>query len=77
MSDQDALDYVVIRFADDLPEGAVPAEFNGMWVDVAQLAKDYGLDPQKATVMGHPTVLTDRQETRDDGTVGQVCEVRP
>jgi hypothetical protein len=74
---QDTPDYVVIRFAPDLPEDAVPAEFDGMWVDVAQLTQDYGFDSQKASVMGHPAVLADRQETRADGTVGQVYEVQP
>jgi hypothetical protein len=71
------LDHVVIRFDPDLPEDAIPAEFDGMWVDVTQLTKDYSFDPSKATVMGRPAAMTDRTEAREDGTRARVCEVQP
>lgn len=70
-------EWVVIRPAADLPEDARPRQMDGEWVDVAQLTRDYGFDPEKATCMGHPTVPTDRTETREDGAVGQVWEVQP
>lgn len=70
-------DYIVIRPADDLPENAAPREMDGEWVDVAQLIRDYGFDPEQATCMGHPAVPTDRTETREDGAVARVWEVRP
>ena len=70
-------DFMVVRFAPGLPKDALPEQYDGLWFDVSRWVKDDTLDPAHGHVRGHRAVLTDRLETREDGAVGQVWEVRP
>lgn len=71
-------DYVVIRPAPDLPDGFLPDEMNGRWFDRDHIPE--GPDDGHATVArlgGAVAVATGRFETREDGAVAEVFEVRP
>lgn len=63
--------YVVIRAAGDLPEGFMPAGLEGTWLDLTTCRLDYG---SFAIAVAVPS---GRFETRDDGAVAEVWEVRP
>lgn len=67
-------DWIVLRAADDLPPGAMPPALDGLWINkppayVAPVPED-----------GIPIAVfvpTGRFETRDDGAVAEVYEMRP
>lgn len=63
-------DYVVIRAAADLPDGFLPERLNGRWFDLAEVRQGFGVGDAVAVPSG-------RFETRDDGAVAEVWEVRP
>jgi hypothetical protein len=62
--------YVVIRPAPDLPAGFLPEHLNGRWFDLTWMRSGHGLGTGVA-------VATGRYESRDDGEVAEVYEVRP
>jgi hypothetical protein len=65
--------YVVIRAAADLPDGFLPPEWEGKWLDADVILP--GVQPQ---VFGAVAVATDRFERREsDGATARVFEVRP
>jgi DNA-binding transcriptional regulator PaaX len=66
----DLPDFAVIRPAPDLPAGFLPAEWDGRWVNLATMRQGPGLGQAVAVPVG-------RFETRDDGAVAEVWEVRP
>lgn len=67
-------DYVVVRFASDMPEGTIPEQYDGFWVDLREITAGERLS--EGCVMGHPAIATGRYETREDGAVGEVYEVQ-
>lgn len=70
-------DYVVIRPAADLPDGFLPDEMNGKWLDRSQLPTEPGDGHAAPAGPGGATaVATGRFETREDGAVAEVFEVR-
>lgn len=76
MSDEP--DYVVIRPGPGLPEGFVPARWDGRWLDRSQLQPlpgEHG-DAAAAGFGEAVAVPTGRFEYRDDGAVAEVYEVR-
>lgn len=68
-------DHVVIRPAADLPAGFLPSRLDGLWLDRAGLSQ-VGAG-QTATQGGAVAVPSGRFESRDDGAVAEVYEVRP
>lgn len=69
-------DYVVIRPAADLPEGFLPKEWDGLWIDRSEVRTTIAA----LAVAVESTALagaTGRFEVRDDGAVAEVFEVRP
>lgn len=65
-------DYIVIRAAADLPAGFLPPEMEGKWFDRAELRAEKWDGPAEAVA-----VPATRFETREDGKVAEVYEVRP
>ncbi|MCP9947353.1 hypothetical protein [Actinomadura madurae] len=71
-------DYMVIRPAADLPDGFLPDGMDGKWFDRSQLPKGPGDGHATTARMGGAVaVATGRFETREDGAVAEVYEVRP
>jgi len=72
-------DYIVIRPAADLPEGFLPEDFDGRWYD----RNDVPFGPPPDSVFARPggasavAIPTERFESREDGAVAEVWEVRP
>ena len=66
-------DYIVVRAAPDLPPGFLPRGLDGKWFDRATLPEQYGPYQWGDAV----AAATGRFETRDDGAVAEVFEVRP
>lgn len=64
-------DYVVIRAAADLPPGFLPESLDGKWFDRSDLPMSDGSMPAGVAVP------SGRFETREDGAVAEVWEVRP
>lgn len=71
----DEPNYIVVRPAADLPRGFLPDSLDGVWFDVSMLPPG----PNLAGVrMGMAVaVQSGRFESREDGTVAEVYEVRP
>lgn len=71
-------DYIVIRPAADLPAGFLPARWDGLWLNRSGLGPP-PLDPFDARHFesGVVAVPTGRVESREDGVVAEVWEVRP
>jgi len=72
-------DYIVIRPAADLPDGWLPVELDGKWVDRTSL-------PTRDQIQGSPAVQfgtavavpSGRFEIREhDGAIAEVYEIRP
>lgn len=71
-------DHVVLRPAPDLPKGFLPPRKDGLWLDRATLTT--GPDDGHKTIAqlgGAVAVATGRFETREDGAVAEVFEIRP
>ena len=66
-------DYVVIRPGAGLPEGFLPEDMDGRWIDRSTLPLPV---PGAPDVVGAVAVPTGRFEQRDDGAVAEVFEVR-
>ncbi len=77
-------DYAVIRPGEGLPAGFLPPEYDGRWIDIAQMpvrngypferadrAREHGLSIGIAVA-----VPTDQFEVREDGAVAQVWELQ-
>jgi len=69
-------DYIVIRPAPDAPAFFLPANLDGRWLDTRTASAE---DQVRRTLglLSRQAVATDRTETRGDGAVAQVWEVRP
>lgn len=67
-------DLVVLRPSADLPEGFLPDHMNGEWLDRSLLP--FGPTTMEPDKTGAVAVPTGRFETRDDGAVAEVYEVR-
>lgn len=66
-------DYIVVRPASGLPPGFLPPRLDGTWFDRSTLPEQYGPYQWGDAV----AIATGRFETRDDGAVAEVFEVRP
>jgi hypothetical protein len=79
MPDQERIrsvtDYIVLRPADDAPEGFLPAHQNGRWLDTRNSSPESRI--RSLGLLGSEALPTDRVEERPDGAVAQVWEVRP
>lgn len=75
--------YVVVRPAADLPAGFLPSDLDGRWYDMDMVPKSVDHDYDGDTwdwlglAGGAVAVATDRFESREDGALAQVYEVRP
>lgn len=70
--------YGVIRPAADLPPGALPAKWDGLWIELGPTTVGIRAEEWEGTFADHGTATaTDRFETREDGAVARVFEVRP
>lgn len=71
----DEPDWIVFRPAADVPSEAIPAGVDGFWLD------RYGFSASGSMLHSSGTLLryapTGRFETREDGAVAEVFEVRP
>lgn len=75
-------DYVVIRRAPDLPADFNIGDFDGKWLDRAQLNIEAAILRGSLDRLydGEPhavAVPSGRFEVRDDGAVAEVWEIRP
>ncbi len=70
----DEPDHIVLRPAPDLPDGSLPAGYDGRWIDRNQLQPYFGERP--SNVFGMVCEPVGRFEVRDDGAVAEVWEVR-
>ena len=73
---KDLPDYVVIRPAAGLPEGVMPEGLDGKWFDKSRMAYGGGKVSVGVPAVSYQAVPTGRLETRDDGAVAEVWEVR-
>lgn len=69
----DTPNFMVVRAAEDLPPGFLPAAIEGTWYDTTLLPEGVG----KFEMGDGIAVPTGRFEIRDDGAVAEVYEVRP
>jgi hypothetical protein len=72
-------DYIVVRPAPDLPPGFLPDRENGRWYDRADMPQVDTESSLDAILRygGGVAVATGRFESRYDGAVAEVYEVRP
>ncbi|MGW4422554.1 hypothetical protein [Streptosporangium sp. NPDC004631] len=71
-------DYIVIRPSADLPDGFLPDRLNGRWFDRAEMSIGPDDDGEMvARLGGAVAVPAGRFESREDGAVAEVYEVRP
>lgn len=72
-------DYIVIRRSPDLPDDFNTGDFDGKWLDRGQLpvSEEPPEPPWGGTVGRGVAVPTGRFETREDGAVAEIWEIRP
>jgi hypothetical protein len=69
--------YIVIRPAPGLPDGFMPPDLDGKWIDLDTVPVRFPRNPEGVTVTENVPVPTGRFEVRDhDGAVAEVYEVR-
>jgi hypothetical protein len=64
---------IVVRPAPDLPPGFLPADLDGKWFDVSLMPEGI----ESFSYGDAVAVPSGRFETREDGAVAEVYEVRP
>lgn len=71
--------YLVVRAHPDLPDGFLPPDWEGRWIERSRIPMGPSVDRPLAPGEGRGVATAiDRYEIRDDdGAVAQVYEVRP
>ncbi len=68
-------DYIVIRAAEDAPEGFLSAALDGRWLDTRRFTPEDRL--RHLGLLSNKVVPTERTEERGDGAVAEVWEIGP
>lgn len=68
-------DYIVLRSAEDAPEGFLSAALDGRWLDTRSFSPEDRL--RSLGLLSNKIVPTDRTEERGDGAVAEVWEIGP
>lgn len=77
----DEPDYIVYRFSPDMPEEWRPPQMDGWWVDRNTVPEYSTLQEKRGARDPEPgecvAIATGRFETREDGRIAEVFEIRP